>query len=245
MGERERLEAIQRAVDGHTTGVLEARRPQASWDCLELGAGAGSIAYWLAGRCPDGRTVAVDRNTAHLDPARAANLAVVQADITADDFEPGRFDLVHARYVFCHLANRRELVTRALTWLKPGGWLVVEDPYHLPAETSPFPVVRRIMAAYQQHYRDLGSDITWARGLPAVFARAGLADVDYAGLLGRMGGPGDRWAELIRRAAPDLVAAGTVTADDLAEFEALRTDPAFLDIPQITVCAWGRSQPGG
>ncbi|MBB5800497.1 SAM-dependent methyltransferase [Saccharothrix ecbatanensis] len=240
MEERERLEAIQRAVDGRTVEVVEGLSPRRSWDCLELGAGAGSIAYWLAGRCPDGRTVAVDLDTGFLDPGRAANLEVVRADVTAPDFTPGRFDLVHARFLLCHLSGRDDVLARAVDWLRPGGWLVVEDPYLLPAETSSFPVVRRIMHAYLEDCAARGSDMTWARGLPTSMLRAGLVDVDYSGLLGRMGGAEDRWAPLLRRAAPALLANGSVTEADLAGFDALLADPAFLDVPQFTMSAWGR-----
>jgi hypothetical protein len=51
--ERVRLEEIQRNVDAHTILVLEDLPLASSWNCLELGAGAGSIAYWLADRCLD------------------------------------------------------------------------------------------------------------------------------------------------------------------------------------------------
>lgn len=117
--ESARLESIQRNVDGFTTGLLDGLPIEASWNCLELGAGAGSIAYWLAGRCPDGRVVAVDLDTRHLDAGRAANLEVQEADITHEDYAPGSFDLIHARYLFCHLAERDEMIARAARWLSP------------------------------------------------------------------------------------------------------------------------------
>ncbi|MGD3109637.1 class I SAM-dependent methyltransferase [Streptomyces sp. YGL11-2] len=239
--ERDRLEAIQRNVDAFTTGILDGLPLQTSWDCLELGAGAGSIAYWLAERCPDGRVVAVDLDTRHLDAGRAPNLEIQEADITHDAYAPGGFDLIHARYLYCHLPARDAMVERAARWLAPGGWLVIEEPYHLPAETSPFPAVQRLLAAYQRRYRDHGVDMTWARGLPAHLARSGLSEVSFTGNLGCMGGlDKDRWRPLIAQAAPALLAEGLVTEADLNEFAGLLDDPAFIDIPQVTVSAWGR-----
>ncbi|MEK2479197.1 class I SAM-dependent methyltransferase [Streptomyces noursei] len=239
--ERERLEAIQRNVDAFTTGILQDLPLQGSWHCLELGAGAGSIAYWLAERCPKGRVVAVDLDTRRLDAGRAANLEIQQADITSDGYAPGSFDLIHARYLYCHLPTRDAMVERATRWLAPGGWLVIEEPYHLLAETSPFPTVQRILAAYQHMYRENGADMTWARSLPSLLARSGLAEVSFTGNLGCMGGlDKDRWRPLIAQAAPALLAEGLVTETDLGEFSALLDDPAFIDIPQITVSAWGR-----
>ncbi|WP_369354995.1 trans-aconitate 2-methyltransferase [Streptomyces sp. cg2] len=239
--ERDRLEAIQRNVDAFTTGILQGLPLQASWHCLELGAGAGSIAYWLAENCPQGRVVAVDLDTRHLDAGRAANLQIQQADITSGGYEPGSFDLIHARYLYCHLPTREAMVERAARWLAPGGWLVIEEPYHLPAETSPFPAVQRLLTAYQRMYREHGADMAWARGLPALLARSGLTEVSFTGNLGCMGGlDKDRWRPLISQAAPALLAEGLVTEGDLGEFSALLDDPAFIDIPQVTISAWGR-----
>ncbi|MER6545837.1 class I SAM-dependent methyltransferase [Streptomyces sp. NPDC001250] len=239
--ERDRLESIQRSVDTFTTNILDALPIQTSWSCLELGAGAGSIAYWLTDRCPDGRVVAVDLDTRHLNAGRATNLQIQEADITREDYTPGTFDLIHARYLFCHLPGRDELVARAAGWLSPGGWLVIEEPYDLPAATSPYPLIQRILSAYQHTYRQNGADMTWARSLPALLARNALTEVAYAANLGRMGGlEKDRWRPLIHQAAPTLLARGLITDTDLTEFDEFLKDPAFIDIPQMTISAWGR-----
>ncbi|GAA3081794.1 hypothetical protein GCM10020000_79650 [Streptomyces olivoverticillatus] len=83
--------------------------------------------------------------------------------------------------------------------------------------------------------------MTWARSMPALLARSGLSDVSFAGNLGCMGGLGkDRWAPLIAQAGPSLIADGLITQADLAQFTRLLQDPAFIDIPQVTISAWGR-----
>ncbi|GLZ40837.1 class I SAM-dependent methyltransferase [Actinokineospora sp. NBRC 105648] len=240
-GERARLDSIQSSVDDFSTGILQGLGPRADWSCLELGAGAGSIAYWLAERCPAGRVVAVDLDPRHLDADR---VEVVEADITDPGFEPGSFDLVHARFVLCHLPSRDALVARAARWLKPGGWLVVTDPFQLAEETSPFPVVAKILAVYKQVYAGHGADLTWSRSVPSLLSGAGLTSVGFAGKLACMGNLGaDRWRPLIDQVAPGLLATGAVTRADLEEFHRLLADPGFVDIPQVTISAWGR-RPG-
>ncbi|GAB1692266.1 methyltransferase domain-containing protein [Krasilnikovia sp. M28-CT-15] len=242
--ERNRLEAIQGSVDAVTVDILNTIGVRPAAHCLELGAGAGSIAYWLADHCRDGRVVAMDIDTRYLDPGYSANLEVQEADVTDEGYQPGSFDLIHARYLLCHLPDRDAVLARAASWLKPGGWLVVEEPYQLPAETSPFPLVRRLMAAYARKYAQHGADLEWARSLPHVLARNGLTDLEYRGNLARMGSPGrDRWAPLIKQAGPALVADGLLTEEDLAGFFDLLADPAFVDIPQVTISAWAR-RPG-
>lgn len=129
-------------------------------------------------------------------------------------------------------------------WLKPGGVLVVTDPYQLPADTSPFPIVRRLMAAYHKVYAGHGADLHWARSLPSVLAGAGLTEIDYTGTLGCMGNlDRDRWRPLITQVAPAMVADGLLSADDIDEFLTSLDDPAFIDIPQFTITAWGRARP--
>lgn len=58
--EEQRLHLLEQMLDPDTIRTLERRGIQPSWRCLELGAGAGSIACWLASRCPDGQVVATD-----------------------------------------------------------------------------------------------------------------------------------------------------------------------------------------
>ncbi|MCK2243144.1 MULTISPECIES: bifunctional 2-polyprenyl-6-hydroxyphenol methylase/3-demethylubiquinol 3-O-methyltransferase UbiG [unclassified Crossiella] len=237
--EHGRLTSIQNAADAGTIAVIEALAPQPDWDCLDLGAGAGSIARWLTQRCPLGRVLANDIDTRHLTDLGAA---AQEADLTDPAYAPGRFDLVHARYVLCHLPERDEIVRRAASWLKPGGWLVVTDPYQLPAETSPFPVVRRIMAAYEQVYAGHGADLHWARGLPALLARSGLGEIGYTGTLGRMGNlDQDRWRPLVAQVKPKMLADGLIQQSEMDEFERLLNSSTFIDIPQFTISAWGRA----
>lgn len=237
--EHARLTAIQRAADAGTHRALESLGLQPDWDCLDLGAGAGSIARWLLQKCPQGTVVANDLDTRYL-----ADLGPVaqQADLRDPDYAPGKFDLVHARYVLCHLPERDEIVRRAVGWLKPGGWFVITDPYQLPADTSPFPVVRRIMAAYQAVYAGHGADLHWARGVPALLAGCGLGEIGYTGTLGSMGNLAkDRWRPLVAQVKPAMLADGLVTKSEMDEFEELLKSSTFIDIPQFTITVWGRA----
>ena len=54
--------------DDHTFATLGALEISPEWRCLEIGAGAGSVARWLADRVPQGEVVATDLNIAYLPP---------------------------------------------------------------------------------------------------------------------------------------------------------------------------------
>ncbi len=45
--ERERLAALEHNVDPGTINALDANGGSSGWDCLEVGAGDGTIAEWL------------------------------------------------------------------------------------------------------------------------------------------------------------------------------------------------------
>ncbi|GAA2561172.1 class I SAM-dependent methyltransferase [Pseudonocardia hydrocarbonoxydans] len=243
--ERERLGGIQDSVDGFTRQTLVGLGLAPDWTCLELGAGAGSIARWLAECCTSGSVLAVDTDTALFGPARAPRLTVHRADITDGSFRPGRFDLVHARFVLCHLPDRDAVLARAASWLRPGGVLVITDPYQLPPGTSPFPSVARLMAAYEAVHAAAGADLTWSRRVPSLLARAGLRDVGFAARPGCLGnGAADRWRPLLDAAAQRMIDSGAVTRHDLDAFRADLADPAFVDVPQLTLAAWGRRPAG-
>lgn len=66
--EPERLRALENACDPQTTAVLNRLGVGPGWRCLEVGAGAGSIAAWLADTVtPGGAVHAVDLDTTLLD----------------------------------------------------------------------------------------------------------------------------------------------------------------------------------
>ncbi|GDY31788.1 class I SAM-dependent methyltransferase [Gandjariella thermophila] len=137
--ELDRLRLLERVKDPDTIAFLESLPLRDAWRCLEIGAGAGSVAYWLATRCLEGHVVAADIDTRHLDPRRVSNLDVQEVDINSHHFAPSSFELVHTRAVLCHVPAREEVIARAFEWLTPGGWLVVEDVYTLPVGSSPYP----------------------------------------------------------------------------------------------------------
>lgn len=99
----ELLRLLEESLDSETTKILGRLGVGQSWRCLELGAGAGSIARWLAEQRPDGHVVATDTDTRYLDPSAAHSLEVMRHDVVAEDFPPGSFDLVPARYLLANL----------------------------------------------------------------------------------------------------------------------------------------------
>jgi SAM-dependent methyltransferase len=128
--EDERLKLLEQVFDPGSRQRRELVRP--GWRCLEVGAGRGSMAAWLAEQVgPDGQVVAIDIDVEYLARLDVPNLVVRRHDILndpVDDLDPGSFDLVCSRLMLFWLAGRQErAVQHMVQCLRPGGWLIDED----------------------------------------------------------------------------------------------------------------------
>jgi len=126
--ESERLGLIERELDPLSQRHLAALGIQQGWRCLEVGAGHGSMARWLAEQVgPLGRVVATDLNPRFLREIDLPNLEVRQHDIRVDPLEPGTYDLAHCRGFLAHIPEPHLVVRRMVAALRFGGWLLVEE----------------------------------------------------------------------------------------------------------------------
>src|SRR4051794_33633774 len=105
--ERSRLESLTSLYDARTLRLCDELGVRSGWDCLDAGAGTGSLAVALAERVgPTGTVTALDADARFLEPLAADRLVVVEADLTAMQLPAASYDLVHARLVLEHLPER-------------------------------------------------------------------------------------------------------------------------------------------
>src|SRR5690349_21621401 len=128
--ERVRLAGLEAALDPGTREHLTRLGAVPGARVLEIGAGGGSVAFWLAGRvAPNGKVVATDLETDFLESEapRYPSLEVLRHDIAADD-PPTGFDVVHARWLVEWLPDKRGALRRMASALRPGGVVLIEEP---------------------------------------------------------------------------------------------------------------------
>ncbi|KAK7055261.1 S-adenosyl-L-methionine-dependent methyltransferase [Favolaschia claudopus] len=97
-------------------------------EILEIGSGGGAWAIAAATRFPGASVTAIDQ---HPLPPRPLppNLKFVEHDIVQPlPFARAKFDVVHCRLVMLHIPNAEERLQHIAEFVKPGGWLLVEDP---------------------------------------------------------------------------------------------------------------------
>jgi SAM-dependent methyltransferase len=182
--EDERLSLLERLFDPASRRRRDFAQP--GWRCLEVGAGRGSMAVWLAERVGEsGRVIATDIDVTYLRRLDLPNLEVHLHDILDDPLDamnPGSFDLVCSRLMLFWLAGKQEgAIRRMVECLRPGGWLVDEDGDGAScASDSSHP----LSARYHDAWRAATGEIArvrsaFGRKLPALFERCGLQNIRH------------------------------------------------------------------
>ncbi|MFE0039283.1 class I SAM-dependent methyltransferase [Streptomyces sp. NPDC058991] len=248
-GEDDRIDLGALAYDETTLARLTALGAGPDWHCLDIGAGTGSVARGLLHRAGVRSVLAVDRDVRFLAARPTPGLTSLEADVTDPAFDPGRFDLVHARFVLMHLPEHEELITRLSRLLTPGGVLVLGDAIDLTTATAPTDPYTRVMRAMWKGLRDtIGTDVSWVTGYPELLRGAGLvsvgAEIHVPPLL--PGSPISRfWAETWDRARDAILATGQVDADaiDAAKAHLDSPDCAALSAGMITAWGWNPEGP--
>jgi SAM-dependent methyltransferase len=243
--EKQRLDALGALCDEGTFRHLADRGIGTSWRCLEVGAGSGTVARWMAQRVgPTGRVVATDLDARFLEPLAAHGIEVRCEDIAQHPPEVGAYDLVHARTVLQHIPARDAVLTSLVRAVRPGGWLVLEDAVTPQASCFPrLPVWSKVLAAMAVGLQRSGADAEYGIALPAALAGAGLIERGQEARAPMMASatPSMDFVRLsIEHIADKLVAAGALTAAELeAALTAFQT-PGYTMTAVIIVAAWGR-----
>jgi SAM-dependent methyltransferase len=247
--EDERLSLLEELYDP----VSRQRRAlvEPGWRCLEVGAGRGSMAVWLAEQVgPAGQVVATDIDLRYLQRLELPNLKAFPHNILEDSLEllgPASFDLVCSRFLVHHLLGRQEAAIRQMTkCLRPGGWLMVEDAdWGTPAPVDP---AHPLYDGYRRAWRDgdwftsRGYDKTFGRRLPALFERCGLVDIRHEATteVVRGGTPWARWLAVSLEVINELGGGDESARGEMEVVATALADPTLWFMRELLHACWGR-----
>jgi SAM-dependent methyltransferase len=244
-----RLQAIEREFDPASCRRLYATGLTTGWRCLEVGAGAGSLMQWMGERVgPSGRVVALDLSTKFLTTQRPAHVEIQQGDIRTASLPQGSFDLVHARYVLIHLPDYEVALSRMLAVLKPGGWIVLEEPDFSASRgvvgtAAQLAAMQHINQAIHRMYESRGMDYALGLTLLPLLQARGLSQLAMENDAPVSAG-GSGLAKMMAMSAQQLrekyLATGVVSETDLQHYAECAEDPQSRAVYYATVAVAGR-----
>jgi SAM-dependent methyltransferase len=246
--EEKRLGLLEQLFDPDSRQRRDLVRP--GWRCLEVGAGRGSMAVWLAEKVgASGQVVATDVDTTYLERLNVPNLEVRRHNILDDSLESlgrGSFDLVSSRLMLFWLAGRQETaIRRMVECLRPGGWLVDEDgDWGMVGPVDP--THRHYGDAFNEWWSSRGYDPTFGRKLPALFERCGLQNIRHeaSAQVVRGGSPwACWWKQTLEGIRANEDAAGSLTRAREQEYQQLMapfTDTSVWLLSELLHACWGQ-----
>jgi SAM-dependent methyltransferase len=144
---------------------------------VDLGCGPGWSTRLLSETLRPFRLAGLDTSQSFLQMARAAGppgTAWFSHDITSVPFPTGPADLLHARFVLCHLPEAETVLRKWLGQLNPGGYLLTQDDQEIVARHP-------VLVSYEEMARSLvaarGADLWVGARLARLDAPKGFQKV--------------------------------------------------------------------
>lgn len=241
--EARRQERVAEVYDEPSTRILTDLAIQPEWRCLDAGCGNGTVAEWISRRAHNGLTIACDIDAANIKVEPSAVLKPMVCDIADADFEPGSLNVIHARLMLQHIADREQVLDKMVSWLAPGGWLVVADGFDLAASST----THLEYAEFYRRFWSMLDQVTatsppWGRGYPEPLIRRGLTDIRYEVVVQPVHG-GNPYALMFRQGLEQqraLIVGQGIEEALLDAVIADLADPSFWDLGFALAYAVGR-----
>jgi SAM-dependent methyltransferase len=179
--EDERLTVMSDMLDPHMRFRLEQLGVGEGWKCVEVAAGNGSVSQWLAETVgPTGQVVTTDIDTRFLGRLSGPNLEVRRLDTTKDALGED-YDLICGRAFLHHIPERIELVAKLGAAVKPGGYMLIEEPDFHPVLATDNATLREFWQGFLAWAGNQGIDYFIGRRLGALLAKARFSDINVHG----------------------------------------------------------------
>jgi SAM-dependent methyltransferase len=220
---------------------------------LDVGCGAlgwlRALARWVG---PSGEVVGTDIDETLLASARSlceqerlTNVRLLRDDFFVSALSAASFDLVHLRFQIAPLGRASEQVAIARSLVKPGGWLVLEDPDTGSWGEYPLsPSAARLRELILESFARAGGDLDAGRRLPEYLRIAGIEPTISVACVALE--PSHPYLRLPIQFATSLrprlrALVSDAELDHLIEAASAElADPARWGMPYTLVQAWGK-----
>ncbi|MEM6460732.1 MAG: class I SAM-dependent methyltransferase [Pseudomonadota bacterium] len=176
--EGERLDRMAHAHDPDTRAAISGLGLPPDATCLDIGAGRGTVAIWLAETNPGASVVAADLDLSQIVENSLSNLATKRIDVLADPLGEEVYDLIHCRALLGFLPTRNELLDRFYHALKPGGAFVATEMDFGRIAQGPSRFWAAFWTAYLEFTTAQGWDFTYGATLPRQLAQRKFSPIE-------------------------------------------------------------------
>ncbi|MCR3720408.1 MULTISPECIES: class I SAM-dependent methyltransferase [Prauserella salsuginis group] len=225
--EDERLRAQSGLLNAMTTELLDHIGLGPGWRVLDLGTGAGDVAYLAADRVgPTGSVSGIDRDPATAERAQAdarrrgyANVEFRTGDAQTLEGIDGDFDAVVGRLIYMYVADPVEALRQAYARVRPGGLVCLQEADLTNTWAHPMtPLWQQAYDWLQETMRLAGVNPRMGYDLFATFRAAGLPDPEI-GISWRLRGaselPEYTWADIVCGTLPLMEKFGVATREEV------------------------------
>ena len=183
---RERLRILSRVMRPTSLALLERAGLQEGMKVLEIGCGGGDLAFDIARivGSVSGRVLGtdIDQTKLELAASEAAEQNLTNIDFQlaniAESAPPGKFDLIHTRFVLTHLTDPLLALKHIRAALRAGGTVVLEDidfrGYFCYPDSA---ALWRFVHLYTETASHRGMDANIGPRLPSLLADAGFQNI--------------------------------------------------------------------
>ncbi|MEM9515790.1 MAG: class I SAM-dependent methyltransferase [Actinomycetota bacterium] len=242
-GEEDRLHEMASLLDTFSRFAIGNIGIGPGARCIEVGAGNGSLSKWLAEQVgPDGEVLATDLDLALMDGLEAPNLTVAQFDVVNDELPMDQPDFIFMRAVVHHLPQRRALIERFLEWVRPGGYVYLEEPDLTVGLLSEPATQAEFFGGFLDWAAANEIDYRTGHQLASWMAAAGFVDIDSE-MHTRVYCGGSTFAQYLSTSIRSLEQHLPPSHIDPAlfdEFHRLHADPTYWTHPLSFVATVGR-----